>query len=319
MPVGQAARRRRLARLLRTAAIAAAVLAVCAIATVAACSRRVAAPPPTPAAVHAAVTLPEIVRQVRSVEVTVPPALKAQPAFDHERYAAAPIQSVVTDRREVALTFDDGPSSATPNFLATLASHKAHATFFVVGYRAWHFPDSVYRIVSEGNEVGSHTWSHVELKKLGPAELRMQIDRAQGMLARETGRPPLFIRPRSGKYDVQGAAAAKSRGLVMVLWSAHANDIGNILLPDQLVRNALAGVHPGSIILMHETNPNTLLALPKILAELKRKGLKPVTLSRLLADAKKPVPTTSGGPGYHHPAHPGRPGVPLVPARAVVN
>lgn len=222
-----------------------------------------------------------------STETTPPAALLKQPAFDPKRFTGAPIQSVNTAHKEVAITFDDGPSPATPAFLKVLSKDKAHATFFLVGFRAWHYPKFVYEIVAQGNEVGNHTWSHVELEKLGAGELRTQIDRTQAMLTSETGQAPLFIRPRSGKYDALGTAAAKRRNLVMVLWSAHANDIGNILPPKKLVQNALQGVHPGSIILMHETNPNTLKALPLVLAELKRKGLKPVTLSHLLADAAK--------------------------------
>jgi len=226
-------------------------------------------------------------KPVKSAETTPPAALLRQPSFDRSRFTAAPIQSVKTDHQEVALTFDDGPSPATPAFLNVLAKNKAHATFFLVGFRAWRYPKFVYDDVAQGNEVGNHTWSHVELKKLGAKELRTEIDRTQTLLTRETGQAPPFIRPRSGKDDVVGAAAAKRRNLVVVLWSAEANDIEDRLAPEELAYNALEGIHPGSIILMHETNSNTLKALPLVLAELKRKGLKPVTLSRLLADATK--------------------------------
>ena len=220
--------------------------------------------------------------------VDAPEALLDQPSFDRSRFEGKPVSSVDTKKHEVAITFDDGPSPATPQFLALLAKYKAHATFFVIGYRAWHFPDYVYQMVGQGNEVGSHTWNHVRLeKKLGAANLRMQVNRPVSLLTTETGQAPLFVRPRSGKYDAAGLAAVKRAHLVMVLWSSHANDIEDILPPNQLVTNALEGVHPGSIILMHETNPNTLIALPSVLKELKRRGLKPVTLSRLLADAEK--------------------------------
>lgn len=281
----RSARRVRLARTLSVAAIVAVLAAGAAFA---ACSRHATPGTAVKPTAKAAVATQTVAAKPRSsIQTTPPAALLKQPDFDRTRFTAAPIQSVKTAHREVAITFDDGPSPATPAFLKVLAKDKAHATFFLVGFRAWRYPKSVYEIVAQGNEVGSHTWSHVELKKLGARELRTQIDRAQTMLTSETGQAPLFIRPRSGKYDALGLAATRRRGLVVVLWSAHANDIGNILPPKELVNNALDGVHPGSIILMHETNSNTLKALPSLLAELKHRGLKPVTLSRLLADAEK--------------------------------
>jgi peptidoglycan/xylan/chitin deacetylase (PgdA/CDA1 family) len=278
----------RRARLIRTITVASIVAVLGTAAIVATCSQRSKQPvtaKPSAVVAVASKTLPA--RPKRSAVVTPPVALLAQPGFDREPFIGRPIQSVATTHKEVALTFDDGPSVNTPKFLSLLAKNKAHATFFMVGYRAWHYPLFVYQAVSQGNEVGNHTWGHIELKKLGSSTLRTQIDRTQAMLMGETGEAPIFIRPRSGKIDASGLAAAKKRGLVVVLWSSHANDIEDILPPDELVSNALEGVHPGSIILMHETNSNTLKALPLVLAELKRKGLKPVTLSHLLADAKK--------------------------------
>ena len=70
----------------------------------------------------------------------------------------------------------------------------------------------------------------------------------------------------------------------MALWLIHANDIFPSPTPAQIVKNVVKPAKPGSIILMHETNDNTVLALPKILDGLRAKGLHPVTLSQLLAD-----------------------------------
>jgi hypothetical protein len=72
--------------------------------------------------------------------------------------------------------------------------------------------------------------------------------------------------------------------LILALWSIHSNDVEPSPSPEQIVRNATSGAVPGSIILLHETNPNTILALPAILRTLERKGLHPVTLSQLLSD-----------------------------------
>ena len=284
------ARREQFGPILRTLAMVAALALLTASV---AWSGPTASPQPAravgkPLAIPSVLAPKKVVAQTkRSIVVTLPAALLEQPSFDRARFSGKPIESVKTSHDEVAITFDDGPSPETPKFLKLLADNDAHATFFLVGFRAWHFPESVYRIVEQGNEVGNHTWNHVKLKNLAPLELSTQIDRTQNMLARETGEAPFFIRPRGGKYDGLSVAAAKSRGLVVVLWSAQADDVGNTLAPEDLAYNALLNVHPGSIILMHETNSNTLKALPIVLAKLKRRGLKPVTLSHLLSDAQK--------------------------------
>ncbi len=215
-----------------------------------------------------------------------PPAHTPQPSFNHAFYIGRPITFVPNNRREIAITFDDGPSAHTERVLSILRANKVHATFFFVGSRASIQDPSVSDAIAQGNEVGNHTWSHSELMKLKPAELDTQIDRAQEMLAAETGSAPLFVRPRSGKFDPAGAAAVWGRGLILVEWSVHANDVEPSPRPAKLVKNATEGVRSGSIILMHETNPNTIVALPAILAKLRHEGFRCVTLSKLMADGR---------------------------------
>ncbi|MDR3687722.1 MAG: polysaccharide deacetylase family protein [Coriobacteriia bacterium] len=207
-----------------------------------------------------------------------------QPTFDRSKYIGLPVEFVPNDQHEVALTFDDGPSRNSGAILSILETYDAHATFFMVAKRAEIHDDRVLAVVGADDEVANHTWSHSALRNLDATTTALQIDRAQAMLTAEAGTPPLFVRPRGGKFDEAGRMALVDRGLIMVLWSIHANDIEPSPTPDQIVKNATHHIKPGSIILMHETNDNTVLALPKILDELRAKGLRPVTLSQLLAD-----------------------------------
>jgi len=79
----------------------------------------------------------------------------------------------------VALTFDDGPHPThTPRLLNILRSHNVKATFYVTGQNAARYPSLIQRIVSEGHEIGNHTWSHPNLTKLSDSAVKSQLDRS---------------------------------------------------------------------------------------------------------------------------------------------
>src|SRR5260221_5834570 len=80
------------------------------------------------------------------------------------------ILSVETHRPMVALTFDDGPDPRfTPEALAILEAHGAHATFFDTGQHVWMYPDLARRTVAAGNEIGNHTCDHPMVTRLTQA------------------------------------------------------------------------------------------------------------------------------------------------------
>ena len=218
------------------------------------------------------------------VATATPPALPPLPEFELDRYLGKVLRSVPNDKHEVALTFDDGPGKDTQRVLEILREHDVKATFFVVGRRGWKQTDDLRAMVAEGHEIGNHTWSHPEPGEVDEAALDKQFERNQQMITKATGRAPRFARTRGGKYTSETLENLTARGLILLHWSIHSNDVEPSPSPEQIVRNAAGGATPGAIILLHETNPNTVEALPEILATLERKGLTPVTLSQLVAD-----------------------------------
>jgi peptidoglycan/xylan/chitin deacetylase (PgdA/CDA1 family) len=214
-------------------------------------------------------------------------AAPALPVFSAKRYLGTPVRVAPNRKREIALTFDDGPGPETERVLDILREHKIHATFFVVGRRARGHKQEVRDMAAQGHEVGNHTWNHPEPGSITDAALAKQFDRNQKLITGLTGQPPRFARTRGGKYSAKTLENLTSRGLILALWNIHSNDVEPSPSPEQIVRNATGGAEPGSIILMHETNPNTVEALPAILDALERKGLHPVTLSQLLADDER--------------------------------
>src|SRR5262249_1777524 len=80
---------------------------------------------------------------------------------------------------EVVLTFDDGPAPQTTRpILAALAAQCTKATFFMVGEMAAEYPDVVREVADQGHTLATHTWSHLNLKRLAPDTMKEQIESA---------------------------------------------------------------------------------------------------------------------------------------------
>jgi peptidoglycan/xylan/chitin deacetylase (PgdA/CDA1 family) len=191
--------------------------------------------------------------------------------------------SVDTNEKVIALTFDDGPSKkGLAAILPALAKVRAHATFFEVGDRAIGHADLLRRIAASGNELANHTWDHQEVgKDASDAAIVASIRKTQSAFAAATGAPPVLFRPVAGHYDGRLPGIAADRGLAIALWSVHSGDTNGDSAA-KITRTVLASAKPGAIVLMHETAPQSVLALSGILAGLKKRGYSMVTVSDLL-------------------------------------
>ncbi|GAB3611720.1 bifunctional polysaccharide deacetylase/glycosyltransferase family 2 protein [Humibacter ginsengisoli] len=125
---------------------------------------------------------------------------------DHVRTASPP-------RNSIALTFDDGPDPTwTPKILAALRAHHAHATFFVVGSAALQHPDLIRQILADGNEIGIHTLTHVNLDTAPAWRRQLEITGDQDVVAGITGRTSVLLRP---PYSASNAAVDNASWKVM--------------------------------------------------------------------------------------------------------
>ena len=192
--------------------------------------------------------------------------------------------------RQVALTFDDGPSLAkTPRLLDALDKAKAPATFFVVGSRAAEAPEMLRRMAKRGDEVENHSFTHPNMNLLLPAEAESEIVRGSVVIQALTGRQPHFFRPPGGNADPAVQHLAQSDGLSVAYWTVdavHYEDLGSA---PGLVQYVLAHVHPGSIVLMHNGPEVTASAVPALVAALRAQGYSLVTLAKL-AEGQTNVP-----------------------------
>jgi peptidoglycan-N-acetylglucosamine deacetylase len=188
-----------------------------------------------------------------------------------ERLARKGVAVYCADRssRLVALTFDDGPGVYSRSIAAELRRWHARATFFLVGERLLWWRGSLRAEASVG-ALGDHTWSHVRLAGLGPAGIRAEIGRTRAAEIAHTGRRIVLFRPPYGVRTPAADAYVRKLGMLQILWD---------------VEDSTWGMRGGSIVLLHETRPQTLPLLRTILRDLRRRGLRAVTVPELLANA----------------------------------
>jgi peptidoglycan/xylan/chitin deacetylase (PgdA/CDA1 family) len=129
---------------------------------------------------------------------------------------------------ELALTFDDGPNPAwTPRLLEVLARREVHATFFLVGRYAQAEPALVWQIVAAGHQIGSHSWSHLNLALASASRIEEQLSRTSQTLEQITGAPVRYFRPPFGARRPETLRIARRLGLIPVLWNAMTSDWKN--------------------------------------------------------------------------------------------
>jgi peptidoglycan-N-acetylmuramic acid deacetylase len=189
-----------------------------------------------------------------------------------------------TDRKMVALTFDDNYQKATAyKTLQVLEQYKVPATFFVIGHYIDTGPDLARAIAKGGFEVGDHTRSHADCTKLSKRALRIEIGNGTDHYHALTGAPtiPLF-RPPGGFLDQKTAEVAGEKGFkYVVLWDIDTNDWRGHTAA-QITDNVMGNIHNGAIVLMHVAAPHTAEALPGIITRLRTDGYQLVTVSTLL-------------------------------------
>ena len=186
-----------------------------------------------------------------------------------------------THRPQIALTFDDGPHPVyTLQLLDILRRMHTPATFFVVGEQAEKNPGLVRLEVAEGNEVGDHTYDHVNLTLIPPELVAYEVNRCNDVIAKATGAPVRFFRPPGGEYNGEVLREAAAHGFITTLWT---DDPGDFSKPSSsmIAKRTLAHLENGAIILLHDGIPETLEALPAIITAARQRGFQFVTISRL--------------------------------------
>ncbi|WP_146550285.1 polysaccharide deacetylase family protein [Rummeliibacillus suwonensis] len=184
----------------------------------------------------------------------------------------------------VALTFDDGPSdSVTPKVLKILKKHHAKATFFMVGTQVNAHPKTAKQVSNAGHEIGNHSYSHADLKRLSNAKIKSQISRTNKAIKKATGHNPTVFRPPYGSCDKRVREQTK---LPVILWNVDTRDWEH-RNAHKLLAYVKQYTYPGAIILMHDIHMPTANGLDAVLTYLEKEGYTFVTVSELNKMKKK--------------------------------
>jgi peptidoglycan/xylan/chitin deacetylase (PgdA/CDA1 family) len=186
------------------------------------------------------------------------------------------------DRREVALTFDDGPHPvSTRQILSILRAHRVKATFFVVGSAVRRFPDVAREIVADGHSLGNHTEHHVGLRACETAKVYTEISQCNAAIAAATGEETRLFRPPGGTYDRRVAGIAAVMGYTLVQWTANPGDYrypGTNMIAEHVIGRA----DNGAIVLLHDNALQTMQTLSAIIETLQADGYTFVTVDEML-------------------------------------
>ncbi len=173
-----------------------------------------------------------------------------------------------------ALTFDDGPSDLSPQFLDALKEQGVKGTFFVLGMQAARYPNIIKRMVEEGHEVASHGYAHSNLPAVTSEAAYKDIKKTYDVLER-LGVKAKFFRPPYGKYNRNVISMVKKLDMSLILWSVDSRDwetkpdYGN--MPNILNRPMSAEEMRG-IFLFHDTKKRTVNDIKLIIMILRAMG-----------------------------------------------
>jgi peptidoglycan/xylan/chitin deacetylase (PgdA/CDA1 family)/glycosyltransferase involved in cell wall biosynthesis len=200
--------------------------------------------------------------------------------------------------RTIALTFDDGPSSYTPEVLDVLARHHVPATFFVVGAQVTKHPDLLRRMIADGHEIGVHTFTHPHLGDLPNWRERLELDQTQQAIAAATGyttdllRLPYSSTP-SAISDSEWRAVTRAGSYLVTFADLDTKDWATSSV-DSIVAAAMPPGQDGAVVMMHDGGGDrsaTVAALDRLIPQLQQRGFqfRTVTQSVGLADPWQPT------------------------------
>lgn len=227
----------------------------------------------------------DVLKPVLASTVAQPDPSRIQGAMSTPDYSitTVPVHETPIDpaRNMLALTFDDGPGAYTEQVLDILRRSDAHATFFMIGRQVPRYAGVVKRVVTEGNEIGNHTWDHPNLTLLPLPVMSQQIADTQRAITQATGGyVPTLLRPPQGVYNQQVADVAHSRQLQLALWNVDTLDWLN-RDTDLIYQRIMSSAADGRVILVHDIHPTTVAAVARAIPDLAAQGYQLVTWSDL--------------------------------------
>lgn len=187
--------------------------------------------------------------------------------------------------KQIALTFDDGPSDYTDELLDGLEAYGAKASFFILGKKINEYTEVIKRIDAEGHLIGNHTWSHKNLFEISSEEFTKELNATDDALYEVIGKRTVYFRPPHGWYLPNQLNVIDK---VTVVWSKDPAD-WKYENEEYVYTYIKTMAQDGAIILLHDTKKTTVQGVLKAIPELKKQGYSFARVDELLCrNGKEP-------------------------------
>lgn len=207
-------------------------------------------------------------------------------------YSRPVLVKMLTNTRNIVLTFDDGPHPrTTPKILEILKRRNIKAIFFVLGLQAEKYPHLVKQIHDEGHEIGNHSYSHPNFTQVSRESLVEEITGSNNLIEKITGVRPRYLRPPYGAINRQVLNIARESGLDIMLWTIDPKDWQNknsaITLRNLEQQTGLNGRFRGGVVLLHDIYQSNITVLETYLDRLAINDFRITTIDAFNDDNHK--------------------------------
>lgn len=186
-------------------------------------------------------------------------------------------RKIDTDKKLVALTFDDGPNYNTNKILDVLNKYHVPATFFVLGSKIKGNEYILNKMKDSGMEIGNHTYNHLLLTKYKEDKIKKEITDTNNLIFEVTGKEPKLFRPSYGSFNKKIKNISE---MPIIIWDIDTLD-WKYHNSKKITSRVVNKVKDGDIVLMHDIYSATANALDNIIPMLANNGYSFVTVSDL--------------------------------------
>lgn len=183
------------------------------------------------------------------------------------------ITRFATDRKEVWLTIDDGPTDDTNALLDLFDRHQAKATFFVKGVLVEQRPELVRAMVERGHSVANHSHTHPSgsFWCLLPGRIATEMDDCDRVLRAVASDLPRWFRAPVGHKNPFVHPALRRRGMRLIGWTVRGFD-GVLSDPEAILARILPELAPGAIVVLHQGREHSVRVLAQVIVALQERG-----------------------------------------------
>ncbi|GAM14415.1 polysaccharide deacetylase family protein [Mesobacillus selenatarsenatis] len=189
---------------------------------------------------------------------------------------------VNTDKKVVALTFDDGPTNKVEDILPILEKHDAKATFFLIGNEIEKNPEAAQMIARAGHQIGNHTYSHKRMVLKSPSFIKEEIQKTNKLILKAGYKGEIDFRPPNGKKLLVLPYYLNQQNIQTITWNLEPDSY--YTKSSDKINYVKKNVKPGSIILLHpmyDKKGEELKTLEGILKTLSTEGYRFITVNEL--------------------------------------